>query len=299
MHTERIFQPTPEAQQIFPDPRAVDNQKIQQHNKTKKKCGQCNRCKVPDCTICKFCKDKRKFGGPGELKKCCIRRQCTGNIVTSDSIQSKSQSSNVRQSDSLLNDVQPYLTKTEILRDLLTSPNYVKLGDFPDKPIPPKVLQLLQPSDPFNTKRSHHSTQQNRKIMPIAGNGNCFFRSLSLFLFDTQQEHLQVRKEIVKFITANTSLFDILVISADNNYTFTTHLKNIRKSMVWASKVEIQAAADVYSVPIYLFTPKPTGNGYHVTGTTGTVTTREHLLFSNLNTATLNWHTNLVFTSSV
>ena len=262
------FQPPPEAQQqFFPDPSVVNNQKIHlQFNKTKKRCGHCNGCRTPDCTVCKFCRDKKKFGGPAKLKKCCIRRQCTGNVATSDSTQSNSQFSNARESDSLPNDIdQPSLTKTEILRDSLTSPNYIKLGDFPDKPIPPKVLQLLQP--PTQHKKecdiTHHLLQQNRKIVRIVGDGNCFFRSLSFFLFNTQQEHLRVRKEIVEFITANTKLFDILVISADNNYTLTTHLENVRKPMVWASQVEIQAAADLYGVPIYLFTPKPSGLGYH------------------------------------
>ena len=101
------------------------------------------------------------------------------------------------------------------------------------------------------------------KLCQLQVTATAFFRSLSFFLFDTEQEYLRVRKEIVEFITANTSLFDILVISSDNNYTLTTHLENVRKPMVWALQVEIQAAADLYSVPIYLFTPKPTGSGYH------------------------------------
>ena len=33
--------------------------------------------------------------------------------------------------------------------------------------------------------------------------------------------------------------------------------------MVWASQVEIQAAVDLYGVPIYLFTPNVSGSGYH------------------------------------
>ena len=42
----------------------------------KKRCGLCQNCKAVDCGKCRFCLDKKKFGGPGRLKKCCIQRQC-------------------------------------------------------------------------------------------------------------------------------------------------------------------------------------------------------------------------------
>ena len=37
---------------------------------------QCVGCKSDDCGVCIFCKDKKKFGGPGKRKKACIRRAC-------------------------------------------------------------------------------------------------------------------------------------------------------------------------------------------------------------------------------
>ena len=32
-----------------------------------------------DCGVCNFCKDMKKFGGPGRLKKACIQRKCQGS----------------------------------------------------------------------------------------------------------------------------------------------------------------------------------------------------------------------------
>ena len=43
----------------------------------KKRCGQCHGCTLPDCAKCSYCKDMRKFGGPGRKKKGCIQRKCT------------------------------------------------------------------------------------------------------------------------------------------------------------------------------------------------------------------------------
>ena len=39
------------------------------------RCMQCVGCKSDDCGVF-FCKDKKKFGGPGKRKKACIRRAC-------------------------------------------------------------------------------------------------------------------------------------------------------------------------------------------------------------------------------
>ena len=40
-------------------------------------CGKCNSCLMnEDCGVCRFCKDKPKFGGPNTLRKKCMKRVC-------------------------------------------------------------------------------------------------------------------------------------------------------------------------------------------------------------------------------
>ncbi|XP_065902962.1 uncharacterized protein [Dysidea avara] len=42
------------------------------------RCGVCDGCTTTnDCGCCKHCKDKKKNGGPGRLKKACIKKVCT------------------------------------------------------------------------------------------------------------------------------------------------------------------------------------------------------------------------------
>ena len=36
----------------------------------------CLACSRPDCSVCKYCLDKIKFGGPGILKQRCMQREC-------------------------------------------------------------------------------------------------------------------------------------------------------------------------------------------------------------------------------
>ena len=43
---------------------------------TNRRCGECDNCQQADCGMCKFCKDKPRFGGPGRLKQSCIKRKC-------------------------------------------------------------------------------------------------------------------------------------------------------------------------------------------------------------------------------
>ena len=64
----------------------------------------------------------------------------------------------------------------------------------------------------------------------------------------------------MQLISENQHLFQA------NSYILTDHLGSMKNPMVWATQVVIQAAADLYATPIYLFTPNPTGSGnqwYH------------------------------------
>uniref|UniRef100_A0A3P9HWE8 CXXC-type zinc finger protein 1 n=1 Tax=Oryzias latipes TaxID=8090 RepID=A0A3P9HWE8_ORYLA len=40
-------------------------------------CGECDAClRTEDCTLCDFCKDMKKFGGPNKIRQKCRLRQC-------------------------------------------------------------------------------------------------------------------------------------------------------------------------------------------------------------------------------
>jgi len=60
----------------------TDNKKIKTENmktvgiKRKKSCESCRGCLAPNCSVCKYCLDKPKFGGSNRLKKKCLERQC-------------------------------------------------------------------------------------------------------------------------------------------------------------------------------------------------------------------------------
>ncbi|XP_078513673.1 lysine-specific demethylase 2A isoform X2 [Lissotriton helveticus] len=40
------------------------------------RCRKCDACLQGECGVCHFCRDMKKFGGPGRMKQSCVERQC-------------------------------------------------------------------------------------------------------------------------------------------------------------------------------------------------------------------------------
>ena len=47
----------------------------------RRRCMKCEGCLQHECGHCNFCMDMKKYGGPGRLKKACVRRVCKGNTA--------------------------------------------------------------------------------------------------------------------------------------------------------------------------------------------------------------------------
>ncbi|KAM4697670.1 F-box/LRR-repeat protein 19-like [Rhinophrynus dorsalis] len=45
------------------------------------RCRRCEACVRTECGECHFCKDMKKFGGPGRMKQSCLKRQCTAPVL--------------------------------------------------------------------------------------------------------------------------------------------------------------------------------------------------------------------------
>ena len=124
----------------------------------------------------------------------------------------------------------------------------------------------LQSSIPVSSNSSQDIStllsRQNRKLKQVFGDGNCFFRALAVILYNDQNLHLKVRSDIVNFISGNKQLFEPLVIDPSGRETIDLHIQTMKKPMVWATQVELQAAVELYGVPLYLFTETPDKKSY-------------------------------------
>jgi len=67
--------------------KVVPESSVKKPKRSSRMCGKCKACcTIEDCGVCVFCKDMKKFGGPGKRRQKCLRRQCevfSKHIITS------------------------------------------------------------------------------------------------------------------------------------------------------------------------------------------------------------------------
>lgn len=98
---------------------------------------------------------------------------------------------------------------------------------------------------------SEKQNQTSVDKVKITGDGNCFFRAMSFHLFDTETEHLKIRKEVTEELKNNRDFYREYV-----DGDFSTHIINISKSdgsfESWAHESEIIAAAYKYNLDVFI-----------------------------------------------
>ena len=102
------------------------------------------------------------------------------------------------------------------------------------KYIAAQVLPLLQ--------------SQRRTVDAMLPDGNCLFRALSKALFGVQSGHIKLRSLLVSFIESNTRVLGGLC-----NGTVESHCSMMRKASTFGTQAELQAAASLFQVMIYVF----------------------------------------------
>ncbi|XP_067864103.1 lysine-specific demethylase 2B-like isoform X2 [Heptranchias perlo] len=72
---------------LKPRPTPSSGPKLLAHKSTsgarrrRTRCRKCEACLRTECGECHFCKDMKKFGGPGRMKQSCIKRQCIAPVL--------------------------------------------------------------------------------------------------------------------------------------------------------------------------------------------------------------------------
>lgn len=91
-------------------------------------------------------------------------------------------------------------------------------------------------------------------VYKVAGDGNCFYRCLSLEFFGTDEHHAMLRTDIVCYMEDNIESLRIYLPSSDMD----EYLGDMRNTDVrvgsWATEAEITATAWYFGVCIYVNT---------------------------------------------
>lgn len=97
-----------------------------------------------------------------------------------------------------------------------------------------------------------------RKVHPILGDGNCFFRAISYIIYDVEDFHSSVRATLVKFAELNASCFAKYCTST----CISTHIQCMKRETVFATQMEAHVAASCLQRTVYIYTQK-NGSGEH------------------------------------
>ena len=83
-------------------------------------------------------------------------------------------------------------------------------------------------------------------VEDVARDGNCFFRCVSKALYGTEDNHLEIREEVVESMSQNEKVFKGLV--DEKNYQ--QHLQTMKNAKVWATQAELMATSKRYNQDI-------------------------------------------------
>ena len=80
------------------------------------------------------------------------------------------------------------------------------------------------------------------RIVPVAADGNCFFRAIAHQIEGHEEEHSRYREMVVEYIMQHREDFEPFI---EDNVDFDEYCEGMKKSGTWAGHMEIQAASRV------------------------------------------------------
>lgn len=117
---------------------------------------------------------------------------------------------------------------------------------------------------PIDSEQNLHSflSQWDRKVVPVAADGNCLFWAVSHLLFHNENAHWPLWDLIIRFENLNSSIFERRMTSI-NATTFAGHIRKLCHPNTWATHIEVLAIATYFQVPVYFCThpPQPSTGG--------------------------------------
>ena len=137
-----------------------------------------------------------------------------------------------------------------------------------DKKIQACTCNLKKFCGIFNVEAGHsvqyfcsneNADQSMLKEVQVKGDGNCFFRCRSMYLFGTESFLNAIRTEVVNEMRKHPAMYKELV---DPETSFTQHLESMKKCngnfCTWAAEAEIYAVANILGCEVYVLHPKVT-----------------------------------------
>ena len=129
-----------------------------------------------------------------------------------------------------------------------------------DKKCKSRKLKKLQ--DTVSLNKSYSTVSRVSKEYRVKGDGNCFYRCLSKYLYGEETKHIQIRNNVVNYMDQNRHIYSQYV---DGNME--DHLLKQRStdghSSSYATEAELFAAADRYRLNILVKSAVQRDSGWY------------------------------------
>ena len=79
----------------------------------------------------------------------------------------------------------------------------------------------------------------NFRIVPVTGDGNCFFRTLSHFIFGNESEHHNIRVSLIETFEQSPYVGALCGLQGYNALTIQQHFPNMRRNYSWGTVNEL------------------------------------------------------------
>ncbi len=88
----------------------------------------------------------------------------------------------------------------------------------------------------------------------IVGDGNCFFRSIALWIFGSEAFHTVVRRDTVEYVAGNWSRFAAKVLrSYTNCVNADAYVSYMGSNAVEGGELEILVASEIFNRPVAVY----------------------------------------------
>ena len=98
---------------------------------------------------------------------------------------------------------------------------------------------------PDDSAKESSSRKAPETIRDVKGDGNCFFRYISVFFNGDEDKHEDIRRNVVETLRENKDCYKHLV-----DGDFDTHIQNMSKATgsrnSWATEAELCATSETY-----------------------------------------------------
>jgi hypothetical protein len=106
-----------------------------------------------------------------------------------------------------------------------------------------------------NAVLNRYLVANDMRAVNVAGDGNCYFRALSVCLYNNEEEHLKLRQSIIKYILQSVERGEALpgIIMDVTDASVLRELDNLKRDGTEVGEDVIVATAAYLHRPVYVF----------------------------------------------